>query len=77
MFAMHENALVVAQTAQQMWFDFVFFIFGKRHAVAARVGTPRTFDDAFLARKIRHLHRVRLVSGAKNHPVAQVQRQHF
>ena len=73
--AMDEDALVIAQVAQNVRFDLVLVhLVVVPRAFAAGV-TPRTFDDGSLAKEVGALHSVRLVRGAKNQPVAKIQSQ--
>ena len=73
--AMDEDALVIAQVAQNMRLDLVLIdLIVIARPFAAGV-TPRTFDDGSLAKEVGALHSVRLVRGAKNQPVAKIQSQ--
>ena len=68
---------MVAEIAQLVRLYFVFLHFGKIHRAFSGTRTPGTLHDLFLAEKISGLNRVCLIGRTENHPVAQIQRQHF
>ena len=72
-FAMDENTLVIAQVAELVRFDFVFFGFGVVHVAFAGAEAPGAFDDALFADEVGGLDGVGLVGGAEDHAVAEVE----
>jgi hypothetical protein len=75
--AMDEDALVIAQVAQNVRFDLVLVHLVVVPRASAAGVTPRTFDDGSLAKEVGALHSVRLVRSAKNQPVAKIQGQNL
>ena len=73
--AMNEDAFVIAQVTQFVWFDLV--LFGRRivHRPLAGSEAPRAFDHALLAEKVGALHRVSFIRRPENHPVAKIEGQ--
>ena len=67
---------MIAELAEFVGFDFVFLGLRVIHIAFAGTGTPRAFHHRFFAKKIGGLNRVGFVGAAKNHPVAEIQRQH-
>lgn len=74
---MDENALVVAEHAQFVRLDFVFFNFVVSHVALSGIVTPGAFHDPLFANKIGGLNRIGFIGGAENHPVAEIQGQDF
>ena len=76
-FAMDEHAFVVAEVAEFVRFDFVFFGFGVVHVALAGAESPRAFHHALFADEIGGLNGVAFVGGAEDEPVAEIEREHF
>jgi hypothetical protein len=74
---MNKNALMVAEIAELVRFDFVFLGFVVVHVSFAGTVTPGAFYDALLADEIGGLKGIGFVGGAENHPVTKIQGQDF
>ena len=74
---MDEDALVVAEIAKLVGFDFVFLGFGVIDVAFAGAEAPGTFDYALFANEVGGLDRVGLVGGTEDHAVAEVEGEDF
>lgn len=68
---------MVAEVAEFVWFDFVFFGFGVIDVAFAGAEAPGAFDDALFADEVGGLDGVGLVGGAEDHAVAKVEGEDF
>jgi len=73
----NQHALVVAEIAEFVRFDFVLFGFGVVDIAFTGTVSPGAFDHALFAEEVSCLDGVSLICAAKDDPIAQIQREHF
>jgi len=68
---MDEDALVVAEIAELVWFDFVLLGFGVVHVVLVGAESPRPFYHALLADEVGGLNGIGFIGGAEDEAIAR------
>jgi hypothetical protein len=73
----YEDARVFGQGAQNVRLDSVLLGLAVMRSPLAVGKAPSAFDDPFLSEKISTVHRSVFISGSKDHPITEVERENF